>query len=58
MKWGVRRRDLMKTAVGGVAAGAWSALGGRAAHARRVEAAETRRDVRSGFKTVRMQIRI
>ena len=31
MKCGLNRRDLMKTGVAGVAAGAWSALGGRAA---------------------------
>jgi 4,5-dihydroxyphthalate decarboxylase len=33
MKCGLNRRDLMKTAVAGVAAGAWTALGGRAAGA-------------------------
>ncbi len=30
MKIGLSRRDLMKTALAGAAAGAWSALGGRA----------------------------
>ncbi len=33
MKCGLNRRDLMKTGVAGVAVGAWSALGGRAAGA-------------------------
>ncbi len=33
MKCGLNRRDLMKTGVAGVAAGAWSALGSRAAGA-------------------------